>query len=81
MYNKDNEVVKTSKEIQMEKINQEKADQKRALQRKNIPAYIIAGFIIAAGLIGSVCYLSEKLSDYIDVNFIQAGIYQEKLTK
>lgn len=81
MYNKDNEVIKTSKEIAMEKINQDKADQKRALRRKNIPAFIIAGLIITAGLVGSVCYLSEKLSNYIDREFIQAGLYQEKLTK
>lgn len=58
-YNKNNELIdpKTEKPLATKK-------------HSNIPAYLIAGVIGAMLLVAGVFYASEKLSDYIEDNFI-----------
>lgn len=73
MWDKNNNVVKTQKQLRKEA---------RQAKRKNWAAYFIAIIVIACGVVGGVFYLSEKLTGYIDTQFIQAGVvHQPKLSQ
>lgn len=65
MWDKNNNIVKTQKQLRKEA---------KQAKRKNWAAYLLAGIVIVMGITGGVFWLSEQLSNYIDTQFIQAGV-------
>lgn len=74
---KNNKPMKTSKQIAAE---EKKAANK--IKRKNYAAYLIAGIVVALLIAAGVMFLAEKLTAFIDTEFIQPRVsYQAKLNQ
>ena len=68
-----NKPVKTQKQIKKEEAK---------AKRKNYAAYLIAIIVVALLVAAGVMFLADRLTGFIDSEFIQPGIsYQPKLNK